>query len=296
MMVNAFFELSSNRRDIWQAGQDMQGDGRTRALWNVSLLRDVISPSYVRLLLRLREPLDFSERYQNFWPAANLASPWDNVYEATLSRCHNERLVKRCISEQDSVITLNEDRDMKKKRKSFFGKFGKSDERNGDDCESTAISNQWIKCHQAVLLPDNSTTRLHEQDVDILVDVLLNKDQLIVVCLSSLWNILTLSKACETIATPSFIRDLIRTDDIHRKCNMYQPPIHYCRFLLSYCLSDKSLSNPEPSSDLTSLPVLPLANNSVGLLKILSEKECCAVSELTNMGFQCHKPHFPCHE
>lgn len=38
VMVNGFFELSSNRRDVWQAGSDMTGDGRTRALWNISLM------------------------------------------------------------------------------------------------------------------------------------------------------------------------------------------------------------------------------------------------------------------
>jgi sacsin len=35
IMVNGFFELSSNRRDVWQAGSDMTGDGQTRAAWNI---------------------------------------------------------------------------------------------------------------------------------------------------------------------------------------------------------------------------------------------------------------------
>ena len=35
VMVNGFFELSSNRRDVWQGGSDMTGDGRTRAEWNI---------------------------------------------------------------------------------------------------------------------------------------------------------------------------------------------------------------------------------------------------------------------
>ena len=32
-------------------GAEMTGDGRTRAEWNMSLMRDVIAPSYVRLLM-----------------------------------------------------------------------------------------------------------------------------------------------------------------------------------------------------------------------------------------------------
>jgi hypothetical protein len=38
VMVNGFFELSSNRRDVWQSGEDMTGDGKTRAQWNLSLM------------------------------------------------------------------------------------------------------------------------------------------------------------------------------------------------------------------------------------------------------------------
>lgn len=38
VMVNGFFELSSNRRDVWQMGSDMTGEGRIRAQWNIALM------------------------------------------------------------------------------------------------------------------------------------------------------------------------------------------------------------------------------------------------------------------
>ena len=38
--VNGYFELSSNRRDIWR-GDDLAGEGRTRAQWNKALLQGV---------------------------------------------------------------------------------------------------------------------------------------------------------------------------------------------------------------------------------------------------------------
>ena len=38
--VNGYFELSSNRRDIWR-GDDLAGEGRTRAEWNKALLAGV---------------------------------------------------------------------------------------------------------------------------------------------------------------------------------------------------------------------------------------------------------------
>jgi sacsin len=50
--ANGYFELSSNRRDIW-SGADMAGDGQRRAQWNSALLSDVIAPSYVRLLIQV---------------------------------------------------------------------------------------------------------------------------------------------------------------------------------------------------------------------------------------------------
>ena len=36
--VNAFFELSTNRRDIWH-GSDLQGVGKLRHAWNICLLQ-----------------------------------------------------------------------------------------------------------------------------------------------------------------------------------------------------------------------------------------------------------------
>lgn len=49
--VNAYFELSSNRRDIWR-GDDTTGESRIRGQWNQLLLRDVLAPLYGLLLSR----------------------------------------------------------------------------------------------------------------------------------------------------------------------------------------------------------------------------------------------------
>ncbi|CAI5741170.1 unnamed protein product [Peronospora destructor] len=50
--VNGYFELSSNRRDIW-FGEGLSGEGLLRAQWNIALLRDVIAPCYARVILHL---------------------------------------------------------------------------------------------------------------------------------------------------------------------------------------------------------------------------------------------------
>jgi hypothetical protein len=47
--VNAYFELSSNRRDIWRA-DDTTGESRIRGQWNQTLITDVIAPMYAELL------------------------------------------------------------------------------------------------------------------------------------------------------------------------------------------------------------------------------------------------------
>jgi sacsin len=49
LFVNGYFELSSNRRDIWSGG-DMSGEGKRRSDWNQALLRDVVTPLYIALV------------------------------------------------------------------------------------------------------------------------------------------------------------------------------------------------------------------------------------------------------
>jgi sacsin len=82
--VNGFFELSSNRRDIWW-GTDMVGDGRFRAQWNSVLLEDIIAPAYA-LLLRHAAALFGPQNIEHFyalWPPESRAhESWQ-----VLTRC-----------------------------------------------------------------------------------------------------------------------------------------------------------------------------------------------------------------
>lgn len=75
LQVNGFFELSSNRRDIWK-GNDMDGDGRTRSQWNEALIRDVIAPSFVRCVEALAQKWGPCARYYDTWPRAVIEPPW----------------------------------------------------------------------------------------------------------------------------------------------------------------------------------------------------------------------------
>eukprot|EP00955_Chlamydomonas_euryale_P053802 355618-Chlamydomonas_euryale.AAC.1 len=76
--VNGFFELSSNRRDVWH-GADLAGSGAQRAKWNEALLENAIAPAYARLLALAAARLGPGEAYARLWPTADAPAPWQRV-------------------------------------------------------------------------------------------------------------------------------------------------------------------------------------------------------------------------
>ncbi|XP_008803352.1 sacsin [Phoenix dactylifera] len=78
--VNAYFELSSNRRDIW-FGNDMAGGGRVRSEWNTCLLEDVIAPAYGHLLAVLAEQIGLCDLFYSFWPTTIGVEPWASLVQ-----------------------------------------------------------------------------------------------------------------------------------------------------------------------------------------------------------------------
>ena len=69
--VNAYFELSSNRRDIW-FGEDMAGGGAARSEWNRALLELVAAPAYARLIVAAKARLGPSRDYYALLPRVTL--------------------------------------------------------------------------------------------------------------------------------------------------------------------------------------------------------------------------------
>ncbi|KAL6651611.1 hypothetical protein ACP70R_010536 [Stipagrostis hirtigluma subsp. patula] len=76
--VNAYFELSSNRRDIW-IGNDMAGGGRARSEWNLALLEDVVAPAYGHLLAAVAKELGPFDLFLSFWPQVVGVEPWSSM-------------------------------------------------------------------------------------------------------------------------------------------------------------------------------------------------------------------------
>lgn len=81
MHVNGYFELSSNRRDIWFSNMpsELTDQGKVRSDWNLALLEDVAAPLYAQLLAESAQRMGPIPAYYALWPPANLAAPWSNL-------------------------------------------------------------------------------------------------------------------------------------------------------------------------------------------------------------------------
>ena len=75
--INAYFELSSNRRDIW-FGNDMAGGGKKRSDWNIYILEDVVAPAYGHLLEKVALEIGPCDLFFSLWPTTGL-EPWASV-------------------------------------------------------------------------------------------------------------------------------------------------------------------------------------------------------------------------
>lgn len=237
IMVNGFFELSSNRRDIWQSGADMTGDGYTRANWNLALLKDVVSPCYARLLMRLKEFLGYTKQYQGFWPSHTAPQPWSLVTSTTLSLCQSQKL-----------LAIQ---------------------------SSTALS--WIEPINAVVVPFSDGGNQYDE----LYAVLDHYSAPVIRFQSSdLHQTLIKLQTCPTIATPAYLRKLIRSKQASTQALL---PMSFCKFVVQYCLSDQNVQRI--TSELHDLKIIPLLSNSVGLLKIFDRSQMEAIQQLNLMGY-----------
>lgn len=97
--VNGYFELSSNRRDIWW-GDDMTGDGHSRAEWNKSIITDIAAPSYARLVtIAIHDKLVNENTYELLMPQKNISGPFQLLGETFFSLVRDKPvLFSNCVS------------------------------------------------------------------------------------------------------------------------------------------------------------------------------------------------------
>ena len=168
----------------------MTGDGQTRAQWNLALMRDIIAPSYVRLLMRLREFLGFTDAYQTIFPDSRVPAPWSNVVESCLTLCARQRLLE-VISDTDRLQVLR-------------------DEYSSVQPNQKWPHDNWVTCMDSIVLPEDTT---HELDVDqgrqASTLLVLTKSP-VVLCRKDLNCTLTDKGVVKMVAKPPLVRSLLR--------------------------------------------------------------------------------------
>ena len=115
--VNGYFEVSSNRRDIWKA-DDTSGESKVRSNWNDLLLRDVIAPLYARLVAYKAAEAKKLEIVGHTWllpllPCPAPPPPWLSlVAQPTFSLLKSELMfcseMGNCVS-LDQAFALDQD-------------------------------------------------------------------------------------------------------------------------------------------------------------------------------------------
>ncbi|KAK4261932.1 hypothetical protein QN277_004866 [Acacia crassicarpa] len=88
VQVNGFFEVSSNRRGIWY-GADMDRSGKVRSIWNRLLLEDVVAPSFMHMLLGVKDLLGPTDSYYSLWPIGSFEEPWNILVQQIYKNISN---------------------------------------------------------------------------------------------------------------------------------------------------------------------------------------------------------------
>ena len=198
--VNGYFELSSNRRDIWH-GTDMAGDGKMRADWNLALITDIAVPCYTRLLRHAIKAVGPGSEYLSLWPTEMPPKPWDVVMGALYTTLADMRVLWSevqggCWISPRSAVLLR-------------------DTSGGGSSASGA---------GALVSP----AQLH--------DILMQEGQPVVKLPPKLYDMLVQFECCAAEISPAFVRGLLKARGPH-PCLMKRSN---ALLLLQYCLSDLS--------------------------------------------------------
>ncbi len=122
--VNGYFELSSNRRDIWLGDRDMIGQGKLRAEWNAALLQGIAAPCYARVLIAAVKRtktkstaggpniLQDLQALYALWPTSKPSSAWGSVVVGALKALADEPVLYAAPASSAPMVdgsVLNQD-------------------------------------------------------------------------------------------------------------------------------------------------------------------------------------------
>jgi len=262
--INGYFELSSNRRDIW-FGQDMAGDGKRRSEWNSVLLSDAIGPAYSRLLAAAAR--DFGDTdpklYYSLWPTTPPSEPWRTAYKA-LFRGTKDLPVLFTTYDGGSWIPAS--------KAIVIGK-DYSDESKVIDIDDNEDEHN-VDVHNQI----NDDTTVVADGKMSLENILLSEGLPVVMVPQDLQTALVTENAVHAEAGPKFIRDHFSKPIQHPCIDMnYHSSSSstdrnvghkHALFLLSIASSDVNiqsrLSDVTRFDVLENLPFIPLGNHSMG--------------------------------
>ncbi|KAF1774833.1 Zinc finger, RING-type, conserved site [Phytophthora cactorum] len=215
--VNGYFELSSNRRDIW-TGDDMSGDGKLRSEWNANLLVDAVAPAYLAFLLKAKAmSQENSSQYLPFFPTNLPASPWDSVVLELFRIMKNQPI--------------------------FFAS------------PSQAMSNTLVEAPRKSVAPSSCVLVDDSLSDWETLEAALDTVSLVTVHLpAALRNLLVQLNAVHGAMTPGFFRQLTRTGDFLPVLNQdgLKRVVQFC---MSDCLGTSNLHAAQALNQLPLLPL-----------------------------------------
>lgn len=239
--VNGYFELSSNRRDIWY-GDDMIGDGKLRSDWNYALLSDVIAPAYARLISKVASYISpakatsFLSSFYSLWPPLITQEPWKSVAQSFYSMIcalpifMTMRHSGEWINGPSSilVVTPEEKNEAQGSTESFFRVPSRLVHRSDD-------------------------VALRHEEYETLSHLLVSQDVPIIQLPNHIkQNLLRGVPNAPTLCTPQFVREIIRESDPGSL------DTSQLLLLLRYCLMD--CNSDLQLSQISGLRLLPCAD------------------------------------
>ena len=258
--VNAYWELSSNRRDIWK-GEDTQGEAKLRSDWNGHVMEDVLAPLYANLLLKMNSLIaegdgssaknDGHSRHQvlDLLPCPIPAEPWNQLAKALFSCVQEEKILWSnlnggCyVSIRDAVLLETYPKD------------------NVDDDDNVKLAHEMDKLEQMLLEENLAVARVQKTVMQPMVEI-----------------------GVGTAVTPDLVRKHFsnNTNRSRAKAGLLagsHPTLQDMEkviFLLRYCFKDITMNN---FSLLDGLPLVPLENNELGTFLLSDGDEKSEKSE-----------------
>jgi sacsin len=301
--TNAYWELSSNRRDIWR-GEDTKGEAKLRSDWNNLVMSDVLAPLYARLIVKIAASIppsklaDSTVDLLNLLPCPLPADIWKTVAlslfpllsgESILySKMNNGRMVpmkSAYLLESFNVATVS---DLASTQVIATGASASAKASSSSSAAASAVSSRTMQPLDQDLERFRLETILLEENIPVVtVSSTLLKTLVSVGCVAGeidpafvrkyfikqkkFCNVKVLGRS-STDAPPKSSEEFFSEVD-----RWNEDKLQSAVFLLQYCVRDLNKSN---FSELIGLPLVPLINGCLGTVGDATDSPLFLASEV----------------